>query len=82
MDLAADFDVTDLTFPVRTRFIDCPLIRYDSEFAYALHMAISSSWKKAPRCNVFSRDFRGLGIIEGDRVSSHGRMYGIMPYTV
>jgi hypothetical protein len=27
MDLPADLDATDLTFPVRTRFIDCPLIR-------------------------------------------------------
>lgn len=25
MDLAADLDAADLTFPVRTRFIDCPL---------------------------------------------------------
>ena len=46
MDLAADFDVadfdvTDLTFAVRTRFIDCPLIRSDAELAYALHMATS-----------------------------------------
>jgi hypothetical protein len=34
MDLAADFDVADfdvdLTFAVRTRFIDCPLIRSDA----------------------------------------------------
>ena len=26
----ADFDVTDLTFEVRTRFIDYPLIRSDA----------------------------------------------------
>lgn len=48
MDLAADFDVvdfdfTDLTFAVRTRFIDCPLIRSDVRLAYVLHMATSSS---------------------------------------
>jgi hypothetical protein len=48
MDLAADFDVadfdaTDLTFAVRTRFIDCPLIRSDARLAYVLHMATSRS---------------------------------------
>jgi len=41
MDLAADLDAADLTFPVRTRFIDCPLIRSDAQLAYALHMATS-----------------------------------------
>jgi hypothetical protein len=32
-DLAADFDVADLTIPVRTRFIECLLIRYDAKLA-------------------------------------------------